>query len=252
VDAFDASRDEILLDDNAEEDPRLDEFDGDTHEVLGMNLDDEDNDSDDESDHNVGDEQDDEKEEDDDLDRYRTMILPSSVTESSLRRRAARDDAHKEQEEEDILENDGDDDENEYLGWGKDKRSYYSSNTMEDFESDSEVDEEKAHELETNEAVRLQRMSRSGMNDEDFGLNSIHEEEAQVAADEQSEAARVKRRHEFDMDSGAESKAQSMQRPDELLASLQVRAPIVLALIDEYNDALHQLKEECKTVDVYV
>jgi len=113
VDAFDASRDEILLDDNAEEDPRLDEFDGDTHEVLGMNLDDEDNDSDDESDHNVGDEQDDEKEEDDDLDRYRTMILPSSVTESSLRRRAARDDAHKEQEEEDILENDGDDDENE-------------------------------------------------------------------------------------------------------------------------------------------
>ena len=84
VDAFDASRDEILLDDNAEGDPRLDEFDGDTQEVLGMDMDDEDSDSDDQSDHNVGDEQDDEEEEDDDLDRYRTMILPSSVTESSL------------------------------------------------------------------------------------------------------------------------------------------------------------------------
>ncbi len=48
------------------------------------------------------------------------------------------------------------------------------------------MDEDKAHELETNEAIRLQRQSRAEMKDDDFGLDAIHAEEAQIAADDQS------------------------------------------------------------------
>merc|ERR1712137_1330495 len=93
-----------------------------------------------------------------------------------------------------------DDSDADVTGWGANKRSYYSGNTEEDFESDSDIDEEKARSLEKNEALRLQRLSRADMGDSDFGLDDIDAVAAQENADEQSDAARAKRRRELDSD----------------------------------------------------
>lgn len=239
VDAFDAARDEILLDqDQHGEEDDMEDFGAYEREVLAMDPrkkkdESEEEESDEEVEEEVGGDDD-----EDDDDRYRTMILPASMKDTT-RRQALRDEAHEEQEI--------DSEEDEELGWGAGKRSYYSSNTAEDLESDSEIDEDRAHELETNEAVRLQRQSRAGMDDAEFGLDAIGAEEAQVQADEQSEAARLRRRRDLDEDDV--STPDVSRTPEEMKAQLQNKCPIVLALVDEYRDSLRHLEETRAYVD---
>lgn len=50
--------------------------------------------------------------------------------------------------------------------WGQGKAAYYSSNA-----DQLDSDDEEGHELEEQEAIRLQRKSRQELQDEDFGLN---------------------------------------------------------------------------------
>ena len=52
--------------------------------------------------------------------------------------------------------------------WGRGKAAYYNSNADE-----LDSDDEEGHELEEQEAKRLQAKAREGMKDEDFGLNDI-------------------------------------------------------------------------------
>ena len=182
-----------MLDEEQDQDDDEYDFAGDHQEVLGFEPDTDEADRENEEEEWKNENDEDDEEDDGDLDRYQNMILPASLDEDSLFRRAARDEAHHEQEEAS-----DDEDQDGGLGWGRNKYSYYSGNTLEGFDSDSDMDEDKAHELETNEAIRLQRQSRAEMKDDDFGLDAIHAEEAQIAADEQSEAARTKRRRELD------------------------------------------------------
>lgn len=246
VDAFHAQRDKILLDEDAASDDLDDITDSQTREVLGFDNDDEEEEEEDEEEDGEED-LDDEEEEDRDLDRYRTMILPPSATEDSVRRKAPRDAAHEEQEDP-YDEDEGEEDLG--LGWGANKHAYYSGNTDKDMESDSEMDEEKAHELETNEAIRLQRLSRADMEDAEFGLDSIDAEEAQIQADEQSDAARARRRRELDGE--GEKMDASEETPETLLQVLRTRAPVVLALVSEFPEALRQQTEAKAYVDSYV
>jgi len=50
--------------------------------------------------------------------------------------------------------------------WGQGKYAYYSSNA-----DQLDSDDEEGHELEEQEATRLQMKSRQELRDEDFGLN---------------------------------------------------------------------------------
>lgn len=240
VDAFHAQRDKILLDDDAASDDLDVMPDSETREVLRLDEDEDEEENDEEEedeDEEEADEEEDGEDDDDDLDRYRTMILPASVTEEALHRKAPRDAAHEEQ----YSHEDDEDEEDMGLGWGANKHAYYSGNTDKDLLSDSDVDEEKAHELETNEAIRLQRLSRADMNDSEFGLDDIDAEEAQIQADEQSDAARARRRRELDGEVG-EAKL-TEEAPEAVLQALRTRAPIVLALVDEFPQLLEQQEE---------
>lgn len=61
--------------------------------------------------------------------------------------------------------------EEEEESWGRSKSAYYSSNAAE-----LDSDDEEAHELEEQEAKRLQAKGREGMTDADFGLGDAVEE----------------------------------------------------------------------------
>ena len=226
VERFDAARDMILLDDRSHQED--DDVGGDEREVLGFRDDDEDEEDEEE------DEQDGEgtDKEEDEEDAYEEETAPArKASQRRTARPAPRDAVHAEAEE------DREEDEDE-LGWGANKRSYYSGNTEEDMESDSEIDEEKAHELETNEAIRLQRLSRSGLVDDEFGIGDIDAAEAHANEDEMSAAARQKRRKEIDQEDEGGS---TNLLPDELVARLQVQAPVILALVNEYGQMLESM-----------
>lgn len=226
VERFDAARDMILLDDRSHQED--DDVGGDEREVLGFRDDDEDEEDEEE------DEQDGEgtDKEEDEEDAYEEEAAPArKASQRRTARPAPRDAVHAEAEE------DREEDEDE-LGWGANKRSYYSGNTEEDMESDSEIDEEKAHELETNEAIRLQRLSRSGLVDDEFGIGDIDAAEAHANEDEMSAAARQKRRKEIDQEDEGGS---TNLLPDELVARLQVQAPVILALVNEYGQMLESM-----------
>lgn len=64
------------------------------------------------------------------------------------------------------------DSESEEETWGKSKAAYYSSNAAQ-----LESDDEEGHELEEQEARRLQAKSREDWGDDDFGLDDIPEVE---------------------------------------------------------------------------
>ncbi|WFD43256.1 something about silencing protein 10 [Malassezia psittaci] len=251
---FDAARDKILLDDSQMDSDEEEDFGANDREVLSFDqsADSSDDDDDDDGEQSSGDSEDDleesdaehdEEDEDDhhnisesDAGRYRSMQIPEEILDQ-VKRRAPRDDAR---DSDDGQSSDTSDDDEE--GWGTNKHAYYNANRTQVSDSDSELDEDQLHELETKEAIRLQRQSRAQMGDEDFGLGEIDAQQAQVNADEQSAAARARRRKEFDQDSISPDSAESAT-PDELLARLQVRAPIVLALVDEFQDTLRQLPE---------
>ncbi|WFD34064.1 something about silencing protein 10 [Malassezia cuniculi] len=234
VERFDTARDMILLDGN--DDAPEDEFGGDEREVLGFDEGDED--EDDEEDEYGEEEEDDEEDEGGDEGEYDDDRSSHMQKSSRTSKTAPRDAAHAEEDE-------PEEDEELGLGWGANKRSYYSGNTENDMESDSEIDEEKAHELEANEAIRLQRLSRTGLVDDEFGLGDIDEAEARANADEMGAAARQKRRKELDDEDRHE--AQDLL-PEELIARLQVQAPVFLALVNEYASMLDRMKETHDTV----
>lgn len=83
-----------------------------------------------------------------------------SVSEVSKSKKKERKSKQKDSEEEDSEEE----------TWGRGKAAYYSSNAAQ-----LESDDEEGHELEEQEAIRLQRKALEGMNDDDFGLNDKHE-----------------------------------------------------------------------------
>jgi len=246
VDQFADARDKILLDERPlyEPDEEEENFGADNREVLGLDeTDDGDEEADSEDEQlDEGEEvNDDQFDEDEDTERYRTMYIPEEIAQAATSRRALRDEAHEEQEEPE------DDSDADVTGWGANKRSYYSGNTEEDFESDSDIDEEKARSLEKNEALRLQRLSRADMGDSDFGLDDIDAVAAQENADEQSDAARAKRRRELDSDE-TEQMDENVS-VEERLNELQRRSPLVLALIDELRDSLTQLRSDKTFMD---
>ena len=234
VERFDAARDMILLD--GQDEQQEDDIGGDEREVLGFDdEEDEEEDEEEEEDEDEEAEEDGEEEEEEEED---DTARPSAKARDRASRIAPRDGAHAEEEE-------PEEDEELGLGWGANKRTYYSGNTEEDMESDSEIDEDKAHELETNEAIRLQRLSRSGLEDDEFGLGDIDAAEARANADEMGAAARQKRRQELDED---DERAARDLLPDELVTRLQVQAPVILALVSEYAGMLQHMKDTHTTV----
>ncbi|KAJ1032597.1 hypothetical protein NDA16_000620 [Ustilago loliicola] len=249
-DHFEASRDQILLggyDRNNDSDDDMD-VGLNNREVLGVDEapSDEDKDSD---------EDDAEDGEDDDDDGYsarqgrkakKADIVVSSDDDDDL------DDDEEDEDDEDgpqLHEND--------RGWGTNKRAYYNTNDLDAMDSDSEIDEEQARELELKEVKRLQKKSRSAMDDSDFGLggDDADSELAKSAKD----AGREQRRRELDGDdnttttkTAASPKKQqvkangvSEQPTDEstrraLLAKLQQTSPEAVALAGEYADMLEE------------
>lgn len=258
-DHFETSRDQILLDgydrNNNDSD---DDFDVglNNREVLGVEEapSDEDEDSD-EDDAEDGEDDDDAGAYDDD-DGYsarqgrkakKADIVVSSDDDDDLN-----DDEEEDDEDEDgpqLHEND--------RGWGTNKRAYYNTNDLDAMDSDSEIDEEQARELELKEVKRLQKKSRSAMDDSDFGLggDDADSELAKSAKD----AGREQRRRELDSDDGlttknvvaspkkeqAKANGTSAQPTDEtsrraLLAKLQQTSPEAVALAGEYADMLEE------------
>lgn len=138
--------------------------------------------------------------------------------------------------------------------WGSNKHSYYNTNNLDKLESDSEIDEEQAKELELQEVKKLQAKSRRGMDDADFGLGEADE----VGGAEQGGKGareRQRRRMEFDGEleaasaakEGAKAAAESEELPSdavaraELLVQLQKTSPETIALAGDYADAVEQL-----------
>lgn len=248
-DHFEASRDHILLDGYDRTQDSDDDMDVglNNREVLGIDKapSDEDEDSDLEDDEEDG--QDDEEAYDDDgySARQSRKAEKADVVVSSDDDDDLDDDEENEDGEEEMHEND--------RGWGTNKRAYYNTNDLDAMDSDSEIDEEQARELELKEVKRLQKKSRSVMDDSDFGLggDDADGELAKSAKD----AGREQRRRELDGDietaaispkkKQQASNGVSTEPTDEssrraLLAKLQQTSPEAVALAGEYADMLEE------------
>lgn len=157
--AVHASRDEILLDGDRYGIPDDDE--DAEEEVFALKGIPADSDSDDEDEDAEMDNEEDLDEEDDALDlpspkkSSKSKTAPKSKSQPGF---ASDEDEEGDEEEEDE-------------SWGRSKAAYYSSNAA---ELDSE--DEEAHELEEQEAKRLQAKARENMTDADFGLGDIVED----------------------------------------------------------------------------
>ncbi|KAF5369551.1 hypothetical protein D9758_002554 [Tetrapyrgos nigripes] len=142
-DQFHASRDEILLDGNYEEDEDME--DEEVFGLKGMSDDDEEEEEDgEEEDDDMGDE---------DLDpRTPTTSQEGKKKKSSKKGKGKESDSEDSESEEDE-------------SWGRTKAAYYSSNAT---QLDSE--DEEGNQLEEQEAKRLQSKAREDMVEDDFGL----------------------------------------------------------------------------------
>jgi U3 small nucleolar RNA-associated protein 3 len=139
-----ASRDKVLLDGDSYSHHDGDENDDEVFALKGLEGDESDDDSEDL--------------EEDEEDYGNDNTVPASrVSKSKKKEKKTK---QKDSEEEDSEEE----------TWGRGKAAYYSSNAAQ-----LESDDEEGHELEEQEAIRLQRKTLEGMNDEDFGLNDKHE-----------------------------------------------------------------------------
>lgn len=168
-----ASRDEILLDGDRYGIPYDDE-DGE-EEVFALKGIPVDSDSDDDGNEDAEVDDEDGQDEEDDAPK-RPSAKKSSKAKTSPKSKAQPGFASDEEEE--------GNEEEEDESWGRSKAAYYSSNAA---ELDSE--DEEAHELEEQEAKRLQAKAREHMTDADFGLGDIVEETD--AMDEVSGCVRV-------------------------------------------------------------
>lgn len=151
-----ASRDEILLDGDRYGIPDDDE--DVEEEVFGLKGIPADSDSDDEEDEDA------EMDDEEDLDEEELPSTKKSSKSKTTPKSKSQPGFASDEDEEG-------DEEEEDESWGRSKAAYYSSNAA---ELDSE--DEEAHELEEQEAKRLQAKARESMTDADFGLGDIVEE----------------------------------------------------------------------------
>lgn len=254
-DHFEASRDQILLDGYEHADGSDNDMDVglNNREVLGIDVAPSDEDADSDLDQEDGESvQAGAYEDDDDYAAQQgrklkkaELVVSSDDDDDDL------DDDDEDEEEEDGLqvhEND--------RGWGTNKRAYYNTNDLDAIDSDSEIDEEQARELELKEVKRLQKKSRSAMDDSDFGLggDDADGELAKSAKD----AGREQRKRDLDEDDAPSTSAtvspveqqktgdaDSVPPTDEvsrraLLAKLQQASPEAVALAGEYADMLEE------------
>ncbi|KIK69636.1 hypothetical protein GYMLUDRAFT_236138 [Collybiopsis luxurians FD-317 M1] len=140
-DQFHASRDQILLEgDGDEQDEDLDD-----EEVFALQ--------------GMSDEDDEEEEQEEAEDEFENDVEAKQAKPKSRKEpNSKKKKAEKKQEEEE-------EEEEEEESWGRGKAAYYSSNAAQ-----IDSDDEEALQLEEEEARRLQAKSRDDMNDEDFGL----------------------------------------------------------------------------------
>ncbi|PWN24765.1 hypothetical protein BDZ90DRAFT_282092 [Jaminaea rosea] len=149
------------------------------------------------------------------------------------------------------------DEEEDISRWGSNKRSYYNTNDLDRMDSDSEIDEEQARELELNEVKRLQAKSRKGMEDADFGLGEADE---LGGAEQGGKGVRERERRRAELDeaqpavkatsiaaaAGKTASAAAALPTDpvaraSLLVQLQKDSPETVALAGDFADAVDQL-----------
>ncbi|KAF9454751.1 hypothetical protein P691DRAFT_716558 [Macrolepiota fuliginosa MF-IS2] len=144
-DAFHTSRDKILLDGET----YGGDDDGDDDEIFALKGLQRDEDS--EEDYGEGEEEYGSGNDDDNVDS-----VPSRPKKDKKKKGKQKSSDNEDEEDEET--------------WGRGKASYYSSNAAQ-----LESDDEEGHELEEQEAMRLQRKALEDMNDDDFGLKDRHE-----------------------------------------------------------------------------
>ncbi|CAO1623253.1 unnamed protein product [Parajaminaea phylloscopi] len=152
------------------------------------------------------------------------------------------------------------DDERDLSRWGANKRAYYNTNDLSEMESDSEIDEEQARELELKEVKKLQAKARRGMVDSDFGLGEADEI---GGVEEKGKGAKEREKRRRDLDGDAASVASGPSRPvatsaqklpsdavarAALLVQLHRDSPETIALAGDFADAVAQLID----VDAYL
>lgn len=147
-----ASRDEILLDGDRYGIPDDEDAEEEVFALNGMPAD-----SDSDEDEEMDDEDDVEEEGDVPKRSKKSPKTKATPKRTSLPGFASDEDEDEEEEEDE--------------SWGRSKAAYYSSNAA---ELDSE--DEEAHELEEQEAKRLQAKARESMTGADFGLGDVVEE----------------------------------------------------------------------------
>lgn len=234
-DLFESGRDQILLDSKSRQIDSDDDMDVglDDQEVLGI-----DTERSDDSDADL--EQDLEGEEEDDYSNLPKKGKTVGITVSSDEDPSDEDD-DEDEEEDDIHEND--------RGWGSNKRAYYNSNDLDAIDSDSEIDEEQARELELKEVKRLQKKSRGAMDDSDFGLGDDEAEGGMGKA--AKDAGREERRRQLDVldqplqpvqarTSALTATNTTPSSRQELLAKLQKESPETVALAGEFADMIEE------------
>lgn len=187
VDAFQASRDRILLDERAEQDDEEEEF-GDGMNVLDVDVEDEDEDEDD------GEEEGEEDEGAYDEEEEEESFVPQAHTGRAARMQSQ---AEAEAEESDVSSEAS---LQEETGWGPHKAAYYDVSRPNADDSDSELDPEEARELQLKEAKSLQLKARAALQDEDFGVGEQDWQSLKGASGllGMNKAARQKRREELD------------------------------------------------------
>ena len=154
-----AGRDRILLGGEHSSDDEGDE--DEVFALKGMPEDSESDDSEDEDDIL------------DDDDPYKN--LPSASVEDT-KTKSKKDKAKKSKKGKAVeSDEEREESEEEEEGWGRKKSEYYASN-----DAQIESDDEEAHEMEEQEAKRLQTKTRDGLADDDFGLDDMAEGAAEV------------------------------------------------------------------------
>lgn len=143
LEAVHEQRDKILLEGEA---PAGDS-DGDDEEVFALNgLDADESDMEDEGDNDLDEEEVDE------------ATLPATTKKTSKSSRSSKKPPPSESEHSSESE--------EEESWGNKKSAYYSSNAAQ-----LESDDEEAHDMEEQEARRLQAKLREGMRDDDYAFS---------------------------------------------------------------------------------
>ncbi|PCH40007.1 hypothetical protein WOLCODRAFT_142871 [Wolfiporia cocos MD-104 SS10] len=156
-DQFHASKDRILLEG---EDYGGEDDNGDEDEVFALKgISDESSDEEDDDDGQGYDEVEDEDEDEDasDADDVHAVSQKRKAGKAKAGKAKGKGKADSSSSESESEE--------EEEGWGKKKSVYYSSNAAQ-----LESDDEEAHELEEQEARRLQAKTRDALADDDFGL----------------------------------------------------------------------------------